>query len=248
MTVLLLGGTAEARDLAERLGRAEGVRVVSSLAGRTAAPHLPAGDVRVGGLGGADGLRAWVAAHSPAAVVDATHPFAEAVSRAAATAADGDAFPLLRLERPGWTQEPGDRWHRVPSLAAAADLAPSLGRRPFLTTGRQGLETFIGHPSWGGLDVLVRTVDPPAVPLPARFRLRRDRGPYALDGELGLLRSEAVDVVVTKDSGGTSTAAKLAAARALALPVVMVERPVLPPVARAESVDAAAAWVSALLI
>ncbi|NHC13860.1 cobalt-precorrin-6A reductase [Motilibacter deserti] len=242
MTVLLLGGTAEARELAGRLVGVPGLRVVTSLAGRVAEPRLPRGEVRVGGLGGADGLLSWVAEHAPAVLVDATHPFAESVSRSAAAAAERGGFPLLRLARPGWSERAGDRWHRVPSLAAAADATPALGARPFLTTGRQGLEVFAGHSTWSRLEVLVRTVDPPELKLPPGFRLRCDRGPYSVDGELALLRAEQVDVLVTKDSGGTSTAAKLDAARALGLPVVVVDRPVLPDVPCVVSVDDAVAW------
>ena len=141
--VLILGGTSEARALASALDRA-GVSVVTSLAGRTSAPRVPAGEVRVGGFGGPDALASWLAAHGVAAVVDATHPFAERISASAVAACASAGVPLLRLERPPWREQPGDRWHRVADLDAAASLVPSLGRRAWLTIGRQGVAAFAG--------------------------------------------------------------------------------------------------------
>ena len=234
----MLGGTGEARQLAAAL-LAEGVDVLSSLAGRTADPVLPEGPVRVGGFGGAEGLAAWLAEHRPRAVVDATHPFAAQITTSAATAAAAHGTPLLRLQRPGWTPGPGDTWRYVDSLAAAAEAAAGYAS-VFLTTGRQGITAFAGLPG----RVLVRAVDPPGVPLPAGATLLLDRGPFSVADELALLREHAVDVVVTKDSGGHLTEAKLVAARELGLPVVLVRRPPLPPgVATVATVADALAWV-----
>jgi precorrin-6A/cobalt-precorrin-6A reductase len=239
--LLVLGGTAEARALAAGLHDA-GVRAVSSLAGRVADPRLPAGEVRIGGFGGPDGLARWLREHDVAAVVDATHPFAERISASAAAACPPAGVPLLRLERPGWEQRPGDRWHRVAGLAAAAALVPRLGERVLLTTGRQGLGAFAGvDAAW----FLVRCVDPPRPPLPRRHEVLLDRGPYTLAGELALVDRHAIDLVVTKDSGGRLTEAKLDAARERGLPVVVVARPPRPAVPTVASVDAALAWACA---
>ncbi|MGY1632562.1 cobalt-precorrin-6A reductase [Geodermatophilus sp. SYSU D01186] len=234
--VLVLGGTGEARRLAGHLV-AEGVDVVSSLAGRVAEPRLPPGAVRIGGFGGVDGLVA--ALDGVAALVDATHPFAATMTAHAAAAAAATGTPLLRLQRPGWTPQPGDDWRWVDSLdQAAAAVAGSAS--VFLTTGRQGLAAFAGLTG----RCLVRAVERPAPPLPERVTVVLARGPFTVEEELALLREHDVDVVVTKDSGGGMTAAKLTAARQLGLPVVVVRRPPVPRgVPVAATVEEALAWL-----
>lgn len=237
MKVLLLGGTTEARLLAGELVGEHAVTV--SLAGRVRSPLPLPGTVRVGGFGGVDGLAAWLRAHGTDAVVDATHPFASTMTAHAAAACARADVPLLRLQRPAWSPVPGDDWRPVPDLAAAAEAVAALGDRVFLTTGRTGLAVFAGVDRW----FLVRSVDPPEPPVPARMRVLLDRGPFTLDGERALLREHAIDVVVTKNSGGD--APKLAAARERSVPVVVVERPPLPPdVLAVATVAAARAWVS----
>ena len=157
-----------------------------------------------------------------------------------ASAAAG--VPLLVLRRPGWQAGPGDDWRRVPALPEAAALLPDLGERAFLTTGRQGLGAFAGlDRTW----FLARCVDPPEPPLPARLQVLLDRGPYTVDGELALLREHRIDVLVTKDSGGEQTVAKLTAARTVGIPVVMVSRPPTPAAPTVATVADALAWVLA---
>jgi precorrin-6A/cobalt-precorrin-6A reductase len=239
MTVLILGGTGEARELAERLVEA-GTPVVSSLAGRVARPRLPAGEVRIGGFGGPEGLATWLAEHDVTAVVDATHPFAERISASAVTACQAVDLPLLRLQRPGFEEGPGDGWHWVDDVPAAAALATDLGRRIFVTTGRQGLAAYAGYDAaW----FLIRCVDPPDPPLPAQHELVLDRGPYTLDGELGMLDRHRIDVLTTKDSGGELTAAKLDAARRRDVPIVVVRRPARPDAASVATCGEALAWL-----
>ncbi|RST14389.1 cobalt-precorrin-6A reductase [Streptomyces sp. WAC05374] len=238
MHLLLLGGTTEARRLAESLHGT--VRVTTSLAGRVAAPKLPPGEVRVGGFGGAEGLARWLREHQVDAVIDATHPFADTISSHAAGAAADAHVPLLALRRPGWAPVEGDDWHPVDSLTQAADTARTLGRRVFLTTGRMGLASF-AHVSdaW----FLVRSVDAPEPPYPPRMEVLLDRGPFTLDGERELLRRHAIDVLVTKDSGGAATAPKLTAAREANIPVVLVRRPPAPAgVPVATTPEEAATW------
>ncbi|TFV61939.1 UNVERIFIED_ORG: cobalt-precorrin-6A reductase [Bacillus sp. AZ43] len=236
----MLGGTGEARRLATALV-ADGVDVLTSLAGRVADPVLPPGEVRIGGFGGADGLVAWLRAHPVRAVVDATHPFAEVMTASAARAADVTGVPLLRLHRPGWTAQPGDDWRWVGSLEEAADAVAGFDS-VFLTTGRQGLAAFAGLTA----HCVVRSVDPPEPPLPARTTVVLERGPFTVEEELSLMREHRVDVVVTKDSGGHLTEAKLTAARELRLPVVLVRRPPLPPgVPTVATVEEALSWVRA---
>lgn len=234
LRVLLLGGTAEARELARLLHAVPRFEVTTSLAGRTAAPALPDGGCRSGGFGGVDGLAGWLHAHRVAALVDATHPFAAEISRHAAAAARETGVPLLALRRPGWTPVPGDRWHPADDLAEAARLLPQLGTRAFLTIGRQDLAALAGLP----MPCVARCVEPPAPPLPAQCHVLLARGPFSVAGERALLRGHRLDVVLTKDSGGTSTAAKLTAAREAGLPVVVVRRPPCP--ARVPTVGTAA--------
>jgi precorrin-6A/cobalt-precorrin-6A reductase len=222
--VLVLGGTAEARALAGELHE-RGLDVVSSLAGRVSRPRLPAGEVRIGGFGGPRALAAWLGENGVRAVVDATHPFARRISASAALACEEARVPLVRLERPGWSERAGDRWRWVDTLEQAAALVPALGRRAFLTTGRQGLSSFAGvRDVW----FLVRCVERPEPPLPAEHELLLDRGPYTVAGELDLIDRHAIEVLVTKDSGGGHTAAKLDAARERRLPVIVVRRPARP--------------------
>ncbi|MBQ0825869.1 cobalt-precorrin-6A reductase [Streptomyces tagetis] len=224
--VLILGGTTEARRLAAALAERPGVRVTTSLAGRVGTPAPLPGEVRVGGFGGADGLAAWLRDRRVDALVDATHPFAASITAHASAAAAATGVPAVILRRPGWRPGPGDHWHPAGSLADAAALLPALGRRIFLTTGRLGLAAF-AH--LDGAHFLARSVEPPEPPLPPDTEILLARGPFDVAGETALLRAHRIDVLVTKDSGGDATAAKLTAARALALPVVVVRRPPPPP-------------------
>lgn len=242
MTVLILGGTAEARELARHLSR-QSTPVVSSLAGRVARPALPDGDVRIGGFGGPDGLVAFLEARGITAMVDATHPFAAQMSRNAAVAASRSSIPLLRLARPGWQHHPrSSRWSWVPDLHAARATAEAAAR-PFLTTGRQSLPAFA---AWQDRSVMVRVVDRPDHPLPARWRVILSRGPYAYHDERRLMRDHQVDAVITKDSGGQYTVAKLEAATDLGIPVVVVLRPPPEPgVREAATVAEALGWLQA---
>jgi precorrin-6A/cobalt-precorrin-6A reductase len=242
MRVLLLGGTGEARDLAVALVT-DGVEVVSSLAGRVSRPRLPVGEVRLGGFGGVEGLRAELAGYD--VVVDATHPFAATITRSAATACAEAGVPLLRLARPSWSTlpaAPGWRWVATHEEAAAA--AAEAGGPVFLTTGRQTLERFV--PALGDTRVLVRVVDPVQVELPRTWAVLLARGPYTLEGERSLLVDHGITVLVTKDSGGDLTRAKLDAADQLGVQVVVVRRPAAPEgVEEVSDVPGAVRWLRA---
>jgi len=220
-TVLILGGTAEARALAATLTTL-GVPVMSSLAGRVGNPALPAGAVRIGGFGGAEGLVSYLEAERPAVVVDATHPFATTISRSALTACNEVGVPLLRLARPGWAEHPdADSWHWVDSYPAAAARAAELGSRIMLTTGRTTLSHFLDIDADFVLVRLVESIDP----LPAHWEVIRSRGPYTVPAERELMTSRRIAVLVTKDSGGAMTAPKLTAAALEGVLVVVVQRP-----------------------
>jgi precorrin-6A/cobalt-precorrin-6A reductase len=222
--ILILGGTGEARELAAELAAA-GVDVLSSLVGRVREPRLPDGPVRIGGFGGAAGLAAFLGAEGITGVVDATHPFAGTITAHAAQAATQAGVPLLVLRRPEWEAEPS--WRAVADIRAAAEAVRAWpGESVFLTTGRRDLDVFAADDRHR---FLVRTVDPPDGPVPPRMTLVLDRGPYTVDGESALMRDYGVGLLVTKNSGGPMTAAKLQAARDLGVQVLMVQRPPLPP-------------------
>jgi precorrin-6A/cobalt-precorrin-6A reductase len=238
--ILILGGTGEARELAAELTTA-GVDVLSSLAGRVRQPRLPDGRVRIGGFGGTAGLAAFLRAEGVTSVVDATHPFATAITANAAEAARQAGVPLLVLRRPPWPAD--SSWDTVHDIhAAAAAVARWDGQSVFLTTGRRDLGAFAGDDRHR---FLVRTVDPPDGPVPPRMTLVLDRGPYTVDGESALMRHHEVGLLVTKNSGGPMTAAKLQAARDLGARVVMVQRPPLPPgSASVTTASEAAVWIN----
>jgi precorrin-6A/cobalt-precorrin-6A reductase len=239
MRLLLLGGTAEARALAERLH--PDVDVISSLAGRVPDPALPAGEVRVGGFGGADQMRDWLVDNRIDGVIDATHPFAAAMTARTADVCKVLGLPHLVLARPPWDTEGSIE---VASAAGAAEVVEQQGfSRVFLTSGRSTVGAFKHCHAWFLIRVVIAPNDET---LPARHTLLLSRGPYRFDDELALMREHRIHVLVTKNSGGEHTRAKLDAAAALYIPVVMVQRPPLPAgVTTVSTVDEAAAWARA---
>jgi precorrin-6A/cobalt-precorrin-6A reductase len=238
MRVLLLGGTAEARALAKRLHPQ--VDIISSLAGRVPDPALPVGPVRIGGFGGVDGLRQWLRDEHVRAVVDATHPFAATITAHADQACKELGMPHLVLARPAW--DPGAAIVVASDARAAETVAQERYARVFLTTGRSGAKAFADSDVW----FLIRAVTAPDVAdLPRHHELLLSRGPYRYENELQLLTAQRIDALVTKNSGGDMTRAKLDAAAALDIPVVMVARPPLPAgVIKVETVDEAVEWVA----
>ena len=241
--LLLLGGTREAVNLARLLAGDPRIETTYSLAGRTRRPvSVPVG-VRTGGFGGSSGLEAYLREAGTGLVVDATHPYADVISAHAAEACERASVPRLVLHRPPWTRQSEDRWIEVPDAASAAVALPGLGKRALLTVGSQELAPYI---KVEGVAFVVRAVEPPPFALDgARFEVVLDRGPFDYDAERSLLESRGIDVVVSKNSGGSSAKAKLEAARALGLPVVMIARPPPPSGERVETVAAARAWVEA---
>lgn len=240
-TILILGGTAEAYALARELCARPGLRVVSSLAGRTATPRLPEGEVRLGGFGGVGGLAAYLRDQGVDAVVDATHPFAARMGWNAAQACAETGVGLLRLERPAWLRQPGDAWDEVADRHEAVALVATRSRRVLLAVGRQELESFaaLDH-VW----FLIRSVEAPdPIPAFANAQFLPARGPFSLAGERGLLREHGIDTIVCKNSGGDASVAKLLAARELGLRVVMMRRPCRPDSPTVADVAGAVAWV-----
>jgi precorrin-6A/cobalt-precorrin-6A reductase len=237
MRLLLLGGTAEARALAARLHPR--VDLISSLAGRVPDPALPVGPVRIGGFGGQPGLRNWLANNGIGAVVDATHPFAATITANAAAACAGLRIPHLVLHRPPW--DPAGALCVESDREAAESVAAEGYSRIFLTHGRTGTAAFRDSDAW----FLIRVVTPPDPDtLPPNHELLLSRGPYRYGDERALLAGHRIDALVTKNSGGAMTHAKLVAAHDLGVAVVLIQRPALPAgVAVVGSVDAAESWV-----
>ena len=234
--ILVLGGTGEARRLADLLVTA-GLDVVTALAGKVARPRLPRGQVRTGDFGGAEGLAHWLRQNEVSVVIDATDPFATEISAAAVRAVGETGAPLLRVHRPPWSPEEGDDWIRVPDMAAAARAVEGRFRRPMLTVGKLGPAAFADD---AGGSYLIRCAEPPPGPLPHRYLLMLDRGPFAEESERAIMSRHRIDVLVSRNSGGEASAAKLRAARDLRIPVVMVDRPagsVLHPVTDPHSAD-----------
>jgi precorrin-6A/cobalt-precorrin-6A reductase len=152
-------------------------------------------------------------------------------------------IPRLKLLRPTWRKEGSDRWIEVDNTARAAETLSTLGRRVFLTTGRQDLAAFAGL---ADIWFLVRLVEPPETPLPlARHELILARGPFDAAAEAALMQDHRIEALVAKNSGGEATYAKIAAARRLGLPVVMIRRPPAPAGETVKTVDQALAWIAA---
>jgi len=229
--VLILGGTSLARAAAEAL-HARGDRVLTSLAGVTAAPQKPAGELRIGGFGGAAGLTDFLKASHFDLVVDATHPFAAQISSHAAEACSAAGVELVRLEAPAWKRQKGDEWFEVGSILNAVSALES-GARAAVTVGRKEIAPFFTR---GDVSGVARMISAPDVAVPAYWTLLLERPPFTLKQELELLRDYKIDVVVSKNAGGARVA-KLDAARERGLPVIMVQRPEKPKVRTVASVE-----------
>lgn len=235
--ILILGGTGEARELASRLAARADLDVTLSLAGRTIDPAPQPVPVRTGGFGGAEGLADYLATNRVDLLIDATHPFARQISANAERAADHSETPLIRLERVGWHPVEGDRWTPVTTIKEAVAALGTEPRRVFLAIGRQEAHNFNAAPQH---HYLVRSVDPVAPLLTApSVEYLLARGPFSVEAEIALLRGHQIDVVVSKNSGGEATYAKIAAARALGLPVILVDRDQNGHVATVETVEEA---------
>ncbi len=241
MRVLILGGTTEASELTRLLAADSRFDTTISLAGRTANPKTQPVRTRIGGFGGVDGLIAWLKQDATQAVVDATHPYADQISANAVAACARLAIPLASILRPAWEPQPGDNWLAVANAEAAADALGPKPRRVFLTLGRLELGAFASAPRH---HYIARTIDPPGdVVLPRDIQLFYDRGPFDREAESALLAREKIEILVSKNSGGAATYAKIEAARHLGIPVVMIVRPVKPCGHAVESAEAAVLWL-----
>lgn len=220
--ILIMGGTSEAFQLAACLADRKELVVVSSLAGRVRQPSIPTGIVRVGGFGGVEGLVAYLVKERIDVVIDATHPFASKISGNVELACNAIHLPLVTFERAPWKRQHNDRWVSVPDIQSAACLANHKHNRVFLSIGRLELRAFSAcKDAW----FLVRAIDQPEDKLPPNSKLILQRGPFHLKDELQLLRKESINLIVSKNSGGIATYAKVEAARELQIPIAMIDRP-----------------------
>lgn len=243
--LLILGGTAEAAKLAAKAAEISVVAVILSLAGRTQQPISPIETVRVGGFGGVAGLTDYLQTQQIDLLIDATHPFAAQISHHAAVAADNCHIPRLMLTRPAWKPVKGDNWLEVESNEAAATVLPQLAQRIFLTIGRQELAAFAHLQD---LWFLMRMVEPPSADILMPLgKLLLERGPFSLLEERSLLQQYEIEAIVSKNSGGDATYAKIIAARELSIPVVMVQRPSIPSSEQVEQIEDALAWIASFL-
>jgi len=242
MRVLILGGTTEASELAQLLAGDPRFEATLSLAGRTAAPRTQPIATRVSGFGGADGLADFLRAQNIEAVIDATHPYAAQISANAVAACARANVPLASLVRPAWTAQPDDVWKVVPTADAAAVALGTAPRRVFLTLGRQELHLFAAAPQHHYIARLIEL--PQQASLPPDLVLLRQRGPFDRDAERRLLQDEKIDVVVSKNSGGSATYPKIEAARELVLPVIMIARPDKPAGHVVTSAEEAVTWLA----
>jgi precorrin-6A/cobalt-precorrin-6A reductase len=239
--ILILGGTTEARQLAGRLAGRTGLEITLSLAGRTAMPAVQPVPVRIGGFGGSDGLAKYLVGERIDALIDATHPFANVISANAVEAARRSGVPSIALRRPPWIAVPGDRWIEVSDVGEAVRAIGQTPRRVFVALGRNELKPFRDAPQHY---YLIRSVDPvdPPLRLP-HVGYVTGRGPFSEADDRELMVEHRIDVVVAKNSGGTATYGKIAAARARGIDVIMLRRPATPDGGAVETIEDAIAWL-----
>lgn len=238
--LLILGGTTEASALARAVAE-HGLDATLSYAGRVERPRAQPIPVRTGGFGGPDGLAQWLQAHGITHLIDATHPFSAQMSRNAVLAAGIAGIEHIALTRPPWTAEPGDRWTHVPDIPAAVSALDSPPQRIMLAIGRMHLANFTARPQH---HYLLRLVDEPAEPPPLPdCTVLVDRGPFTAAGDRQLMQTHEIGLVVSKNAGGEGARSKLTAARTLGLPVLMIDRPALPPRTEVTTVREVLAWI-----
>ncbi len=242
--VLILGGTGDAVKLADQLVNIPEIEVISSLAGRTKKPSALVGQFRIGGFGGIEGLAKYLQENAIDFLIDATHPCAGQITINGAIASQIAQIPHLMLVRPQWEKLSGDNWIEVETVEASAQAIPDVIKRIFITSGRQQLEPFLQRSqTYPDTWYLMRSIDPPDIELP-NSQVLLDRGPFSLEQERELLREFQIEAIVSKNSGGAATYAKVAAARELGIPIVMVQRPAMPEGDKVTSIEEAIAWLN----
>ncbi|MEN9010963.1 MAG: cobalt-precorrin-6A reductase [Yoonia sp.] len=242
MTILLLAGTAEAKDIARGLAD-RNIPAIASLAGATRSPTSLGIETRIGGFGGAEEFRDYLHTAGISAVIDATHPYAKRITGRTVTICKEVGIPYLQVLRPAWTPQAGDDWTQIDCEEEAAEIIPK-GATVFLGTGRQTLEKFSGLE---GCRVICRQIDPPTAPFPfegGEFLIGRP--PFSVAREKAIFAELGIEWIVVKNAGGEASATKLIAARELGVPVLMMARPPMPAALRVDNADDALLWASRL--
>lgn len=256
--ILILGGSSEAFNLAEKLENHGSFHPISSLAGRTSVPRKPAGTYRTGGFGGVDGLADYLKQENISAIIDATHPFAQKITTNASLAANQVNCPIIHISRPPWQKEKGDNWIEGASMQEAAKKIAPTHSPCFLTIGRLELSAFLNRTD---IEFLCRAIEPPKstdpikqnirIPKnedqwPENFRFIYAKGPYNYENELSLIKQHSIKSIVTKNSGGDKAKAKLDVARNLDIPIIMIKRPCPPKGITVETTNEALTWLETI--
>ncbi|SCA58204.1 Precorrin-6A reductase [Candidatus Terasakiella magnetica] len=223
--LLILGGTGDAALLAKRAVDFWGpdLDIIVSYAGVTGhQPDLPC-QLRVGGFGGVEGLVSYLEEEGITHMVDATHPFAEKMSQHAFIAANKLKLPLVVLWREPWMPAPKDKWLEVGNMKEAVEQVERLGSKTFLTIGIKELSAFA---ELDEVDFVIRLVSEPKEELAfKKYETVIGRPPFSVEEERQLIRDKNIRLLVTKNSGGTATKAKIEAAREENVAVIMINRP-----------------------
>ena len=242
--LLILGGTTEATALAHHIAKTD-VKAIISYAGRVERIRPQPIEKRIGGFGGVDGLARYISDNQISHVIDATHPFAARMSHNAVEACHQTGTPLAALTRPAWVKESGDKWHHVPDINGAVQALDSMARTPrriMLAIGRMHIDQFTCQPNHF---YLLRLVDAPdEAPDFADYALAVSRGPFTFEADKALLEQHQIDLVISKNAGGKGAYAKIEAARALGLEVIMIDRPALPDRTELHSSEAVMSWLA----
>ncbi|MEJ8476289.1 cobalt-precorrin-6A reductase [Roseibium algae] len=220
--ILLLAGTFEARQIADRLPQLlSDSEITASFSGAVSDLPEMAVSTHVGGFGGIKGLSAYLIQNRIDLVIDATHPFAAQMSHHAASACKTTGTALIRFDRPRWEPVAGDTWVNAADIEETVKLLP-LKARVFLAIGRKEIAAFFARQD---LWALVRMIEPPATSLPDGWHLELARPSLSAAKELSLMREHRITHVVSKNSGGAQSYGKIEAARELGVPVIIVSRP-----------------------
>lgn len=240
--ILVLGGSNEGFALAKTLQGHKNYTITSSLAGRTSLPKKPVGPYRIGGFGGSEGLKHYINTNKIDAIIDATHPFAQNITKNAAKAAGDTKCPLLHIWRPQWKRAAKDNWIEVPTMQAAAERLTKHHAPIFLTIGRLELAAFLPRTD---LAFITRAIEPNQnEQWPKNFHFIYAKGPFDYNQELALIKKYNIKAIVTKNSGGPGAFAKIEVARTLNLPVIMINRPPKPKGNLASTPEEALNWLT----
>lgn len=228
MKLAVFSGTSDGRQLCERLAAA-GVSTtvcVATAYGENVMPNVSEISVHTGRMD-CEEMIEFLKGYD--AVVDATHPYAEVVTRNVKTACETINKPYYRLLRPE-SEMPEDAYFAA-SVKEAADYLNTVSGKALLTTGSRELEAFTAVRDYA--DRLYLRVLPAADVVEKCLALGFSgknlicmQGPFSEDMNAALLRQTGVKYLVTKDSGELGGfMEKLSAAKKLGVQIIVITRP-----------------------